>query len=205
MELMLFTILITLHVIADFYFQTDKIAKAKIISYEGVYRHAIQYAFTFAIALVCFRTNIKLILFLCLAVLAHFLIDSLKFIVNKGRFFDRVTDKLGMIFVLDQLLHILSMFLIVLLASGSNIKISLFPLWTRMLQMAHIDPVFIIRWILVILLIMKPANIVFRLLFSSFKPEDEDINGIEEKNKRAGAIIGCLERILIVIFISVKQ
>lgn len=205
MELMLFIILITLHVIADFYFQTDKIARDKIISYEGVCRHAIQYALTFAIALVFIGVNVKVLLCLCLAALIHFIIDSLKFSITKVRLFDRVTSKLGTIFLADQLLHILSMYLLAIIFSSFNIKISLYPLWTKILEMVNLNPIFIARWILIILLIMKPANIVFRLLFFSFKPDAEDKGGIEEKNKRAGSIIGCLERILIVIFISVKQ
>jgi hypothetical protein len=205
MELMLFTILITLHVIADFYFQTDKIAKGKIISYKGVCRHAIQYALPFTIAILFISVNIRLLLCLFLAVLAHFLIDSLKFAFNRIKLFHRLTGKLGTIFLIDQLLHILSIFLIVLLFSSFSIDISLLPLWTKILLMVHLDPFFITRWILIILLIMKPANIVFRLLFSSFKPDEEDIDGIEEKSQKAGAIIGCLERILIVIFVSVKQ
>jgi len=205
MEVMLFTILITLHVIADFYFQTDKIAKDKTIRYKGVCRHAIQYALTFAIVLAFIGVNVKLLLCLCLAALTHFLIDSLKFTISKVRLFDRVNGKLGTIFLVDQLSHILSMFLIVLLFSSFNIKISLLPLWTKILELLYLDPIFIIRWILIMLLIMKPANIVFRLLFSGFKPDTEDNNGIEEKDKKAGAIIGCLERILIVIFISAKQ
>ncbi len=205
MELVLFTILITLHVIADFYFQSDKVAKDKVINYKGVCVHAIQYALTFVIALAFIRVNMKLLFCLLLAAVAHFVIDSLKFAISKVRFFDRVTCKLGTIFLADQFLHVLSMFLITILINSIHTDILLHPFWAKVLDLISLTPLFALRWILIILLIIKPANLVFRLLFSSFKPDTENDGGIEEKTKRAGAIIGCLERILIVIFISVKQ
>ncbi|HEY5585031.1 MAG TPA: DUF3307 domain-containing protein [Ruminiclostridium sp.] len=205
MELTLVTILITLHVLADFYFQTDEIAKNRLINYKAICMHAVRYAIPFACSLAFIRINIKLLLCILLAVLAHSLIDSLKFAINKFRFFDRVTSKPGTIFLVDQLLHMLSIFLIVLLFNSISIDVTLFPVWTNILGIISLDPISTTRWILLILLIMKPANIIFRLLFLSFKPDDVDNDGIEEKNKRAGAIIGCLERILIVIFISVNQ
>src|SRR5690625_697099 len=58
----------------------------------------------------------------------------------------------------------------------------------------------ILKWILLLLVIAKPANITFKIVFQKFqfKTNSETIPG-------AGAIIGNLERILSAIFLAMNQ
>lgn len=198
MELVM--VLLTLHVLGDFYFQSDKVAQKKQLSFKWVGIHAAQYAVPFALAFLFMRAGAAIILCMVLTVLVHFIIDSLKYILNKIKIFDRIKK-----FLFDQLLHILSIFIIVMYYGNIDGKIVLHELWNNILGIINIDFKLALRWILLIILILKPANIIFRLLFVNFKPDDASENAVDSKNKKAGAIIGCLERILIVLFVSIQQ
>lgn len=75
----------------------------------------------------------------------------------------------------------------------------------------NLDAIVVLRWILLLLCIYKPSNITFIRLFSQYKPDDTNASLNNElikckvNNKSTGAIIGFLERLLIVIFISLNQ
>lgn len=87
----------------------------------------------------------------------------------------------------DQLLHILLILLFSEYVFNSN----------RTLNIGSSN---ILKWILLLLVIAKPANITFKIVFQKFqfKTNSETIPG-------AGAIIGNLERILSAIFLAMNQ
>lgn len=59
--------------------------------------------------------------------------------------------------------------------------------------------IIILNWIAYILFIGKPSNTIFKVLFRKYQTEpSKDSNG-------AGSIIGIMERILMVMFLSVQQ
>lgn len=206
MGILLITVMITLHVLADFYLQTDKIAQNKVFSFKGVLIHSLQYGIPFILAFVFVRFNPLLLICFILAVIAHYLIDSLKYWMSNRSEFRSFFAKPALVFLTDQLLHIVSLLLIVLLYVNVILQkplLYLYGIWSELLGVLNLKPAFAISWLLLILLILKPANITFGLFFSTFKPDEEAKR--DEKQQKAGAIIGSLERILIVFFISINQ
>ena len=60
-----------------------------------------------------------------------------------------------------------------------------------------------LKWAAVLLLIHKPVNILIANVLSGYKPSDK--RGPEGADRNAGRMIGTLERIIMVIFISIGQ
>ena len=206
MGVSLISVLFVLHVIGDFYLQTEKISHKKKVSYSGVIIHALQYGIPYLLALIFIRVNILIIFCFLLSVLAHFAVDSLKYWLNRKAACRCFFTRPAFVFTADQLLHIVLLIFIAMIYVKSNIpgrQVYFYGIWNDMLLVLKLLPVLAIKWLLLILLILKPANIIFSLFFSNFKPEAEGAE--DEKQQRAGAIIGSLERILIVFFISINQ
>jgi hypothetical protein len=89
----------------------------------------------------------------------------------------------------------------------------------------NINTLLLLKWILITTCIYKPANITFIQLFSGFKPTNGNdftkkiilnlntniehsplnSNNFILNNKKAGSIIGFLERIIILLLLNVNQ
>ena len=141
--------------------------------------------------------------------------------------------KQWMVYVLDQLTHII--LIVVLCYSFKENSFSLIPSVKNILVILNLNSITILKWTLIMLCIYKPANITFKILFSWCKPKnnicedknskdnDENINKHENtealKNtievikeaeddkpiENVGAIIGFLERVIIVLFLVANQ
>lgn len=61
----------------------------------------------------------------------------------------------------------------------------------------------LLRWLLFIIIILKPVNTTFKILFEKYAPEETENNG--KTVEGAGAVIGNLERILITILLYNNQ
>jgi hypothetical protein len=66
------------------------------------------------------------------------------------------------------------------------------------------DGYVVMKWIVLILLLMKPSNLIFKTLFGNYKPNDQSEPNLNNTRK-AGSKIGSLERILMVICVAVGQ
>ncbi len=138
----------------------------------------------------------------------------------------------GFLYVVDQLLHLTAILLLSNLLTGTDIG---FYGWLEQLAgRMPFTAVQLIRWSLLLLVIYRPVNITIHQLFSDFKPvtrkelmgkdmpklmaatlrveevsnEAEEVEYVVDKlvkDKKAGAIIGFLERLIIVIFVSLQQ
>ena len=119
-----------------------------------------------------------------LIAVSHFAIDAVKIHCPKGLWS----------FVIDQLFHL------GILSAISNIYE---PAKELPLQMIDCSGSFSISLlILAILLCMKPANIIIKLILEKYQVgESESCNNI----KNAGALIGNLERILTIVFVLLGQ
>lgn len=116
----------------------------------------------------------------------------------KGQFHEKYgKDKLG--FLVDQLLHISIAILMVYTVKTNYVYT--FPYFLNDLVsyiLLHLNK------ILMVLLLLKPCNIIFLKYFSKYKPNDLD--QVSEENRMpsiqgAGATIGNLERILVIILL----
>jgi hypothetical protein len=170
----------------------------------------------------------------------------LKFIyqklILKLRTEDSILCKESYIYLVDQLLHIITIIFVAFLFNKTSIDIYNWVI--PFLEFIQIDVMVISRWVLLILLIYKPINITYGKIFSAYKPlckeEEREIDASKdktnnlhiaeiqsnnkssmkmnisshnklkndkrnEKDKRAGAVIGFMERLIIVIFLSLQE
>lgn len=173
------------HLLTDFFFQSDTNSieknelgfKSKFLPFHFLIAFILSWILSFQIDFIMYALIIGVI---------HIIIDGIKKELNKN---PKVKTY---IFFVDQLLHIL-VFLTVTLIYVTDYKI-IKPLGI------YIE----FSWVLVIagyLLILKPANILIRQVFNTFKINDQTTDDLE----KAGRLIGSLERQLTLTFVLLGQ
>ena len=186
---MIFLSLLVLHVIGDYYLQTDGMSKRKRGNARYTLRHSLIYGIPFLLLFIMYR-NAALIA--ATAVLVHGLIDQIKCLVERKRdqgIFRWATLRNS--YLTDQLLHILSLFVMAYYMRTAA-ELRFFSVEASLTA---------VKWILSALLILKPVNITFKMLFSRFSPKEDKPLSIHG----AGAVIGSLERVLMLIFLVLGQ
>jgi len=179
----LFLSLVLAHIIGDFYLQTDNCCKQKE---RRKFKSWFLYVHAIIISLLSWIMvpSCNFGLWILLIAVSHFSIDAIKIHCSKGLWS----------FVIDQLLHL------GILIAISNIYEPAKELPLQMIDSS--DSFSIPLLILAILLCMKPANILIKLILEKYQVgESESCNNI----KNAGALIGNLERILTIVFVLLGQ
>lgn len=174
----LFISLVLAHVIGDFYLQTDGFC---IHKENKKLKSWFLYAHTIAIGLLSWLMvpSWGFGLWALIIAVSHFVIDVIKLYCPKGLWS----------FIIDQILHIIILGVI----SSAVLE---FP-YLLLYQGYSVMP-----FILAILLSIKPANILIKLVLKNYRlGESESCNDIES----AGALIGNLERILTIVFVMIGQ
>ena len=192
-----FTILLCVHLLGDFYFQTQKMADRKRERFSWTIGHSLIYTLGSWLLFFLFLPGMK-IMYILAFVLAHALIDIVKYGVCRrwGRRCPALKGVLGgrNVFLFDQAAHLLTILGI--------------AFWMRTMDAAGLyregiraffdafgfHETVLIRWAVVLLIIHKPANILIANILSGYKPDGN-----------AGRMIGTLERIIMVIFIAIGQ
>lgn len=179
----LFLSLVLAHIIGDFYLQTDNCCKQKE---RRKFRSWFLYVHAMIISLLSWIMipSCNFGLWVLLIAVSHFAIDAIKIHCSKDLWS----------FVIDQLLHL------GILIAISNIYEPAKELPLQIIDSS--DSFSIPLLILAILLCMKPANILIKLILEKYQVgESESCNNI----KNAGALIGNLERILTIVFVLLGQ
>lgn len=200
-------IFILAHLLGDYYLQTEKMAKDKNNKIVYLLIHSFLYYLISFIVVIPFWDP-SIVMYAVYISTAHLVIDLLKMILykslNKNKTINSLLElKQGLIYIADQTLHLLVIFIfgyIFVLNENSIIAASWF---NHVIEIFNIDKTLLIKWSVVLLLIGKPANITFTYLFSRFKPIEAEV--INPNNQKAGATIGILERLIIVILLSIGQ
>ncbi|NLC40913.1 MAG: DUF3307 domain-containing protein [Clostridiaceae bacterium] len=199
--LMLFLIA---HVLGDFYFQSDNLAKAKLESFPDLLKHSIIYLLSF-LFLIIPVFSINILKWALINAVAHFFLDLAKAYIKrkicKKANFDEAKSDLRS-YIIDQLSHVLVIILTVILIGIRSEPVIFINVLQDLLNRGSIDFLNAISWILLILLIMRPASITIVKVSNRFKPVN---NEEHEGHPNAGAFIGILERFIIILLLSVKQ
>lgn len=95
------------------------------------------------------------------------------------------------IYLLHQILHIILIYYIGEILIDKDLN------WIQLISNDFL------KWILFILIILKPVNISFKILFQKYAPEES--NDSRNTIEGAGAMIGNLERLLIAILMYYNQ
>ena len=179
----LFLGLLLAHVIGDFYLQNDKYCAQKE---ERKFRSWFLYVHSLIIGGVSWAAvPVYEFRFYALAIaFSHLVIDAIKTYSPKGLWN----------FVIDQISH-LAILIIVTFSFDTTTKL---PIQSMDCNGSYSIPLFI----LALLLCIKPANILIKLVLKKYQVgETQSCENI----KNAGALIGNLERILTIIFVIIGQ
>ena len=192
---MTIAILISIHLLADFLFQTSAYSEKKRKMLKSLLLHCFIYFIVFEIIFfILFQCEKAFILGLIISVL-HFLIN---YTVNKlEKYFPKRRLQL-LFFSLNQLIHIVmivGMYYILNLENLTN------NLYTKL--QTYEDFKIIVLYISVFSIILDPASVFIRKLFTSISPKTYPKENLEEL--KAGNIIGKLERIIIAILLLNNQ
>jgi hypothetical protein len=156
-----------MHVLGDYYLQTDRLAQARQHQFSAVVLHSLLYSLAFLPLLLASHPSA----FVVLAV-SHALLQ-------KG------TNKTAILFMLDQLCHIL---LLVVVSILYHVTFFLPPSWVSVLRIS-----------VLLLCAAKPVSVMFTELFGRFRPMPG------EGTEGAGKVIGYLERLILVILMVVGE
>lgn len=190
----LFISLILAHVVGDFYLQTDNYCNQKKnekLKSWFLYVHSI--VIGLLSWLIVFRWDFGL--WALVIAISHFIIDAIKVHFPNGLWS----------FVIDQLSHVAVLWFISDIF-GHHYKYTIIACLAELYEYPAIDCVAInvelTLIILAILLSLKPANILIKLILKKYQlGESESCNDI----KNAGALIGNLERVLTIVFVIIGQ
>lgn len=184
------------HLLGDFYFQSDELANKKKTSIKELLKHSfIYFIVMICVSIVVFHYNI--VKWAIMLSVIHFGIDFLKCMIDHKKHDINETQ----IYIIDQLLHIGTIFLVVCAMIWNHEIISLQPILTYF-KVVPTDLTFILSWLLMLCIILIPASVTIKITLRKFQPENKH----KEKGKpSAGALIGMLERVFIAMMLSVGQ
>lgn len=192
---MMIYILIIAHFLADFTFQTTKMAQRKLNSFKYLIYHAIIYAFIFLIAMFPWVKFQKAVLPYIVIIGSHFFIDWLRTIVDKK--FSRKSILFAS-FIVDQILHVL---ILVVLNYAYDLGAETTALFGYIQQWQYSNRLVI--YCLTFVILWDPTAVFIKKLFL-YIDDGDSING-EENDPQVGRIIGKLERIIVSVLILCNQ
>ena len=162
------------HILADFQLQSQKMADLKVRRLPFLLLHLGIVFLPLLILSLLFPANF---FYFLLVWLSHVAIDFLKFHSNafiQKKNFEKYA------FLLDQVLHLLAIFVFYFLFAQKTA-----PAWLE-------DAASVVQALVLFAAIGKPVNIVFKLFFSKYQSREDNQDTIAG----AGAMIGRLERLI---------
>lgn len=186
------------HVLGDFYFQSEKMAVDKDRCFKGVIIHSIEYLLVMVLVMILSGSADMVKGALFLSVL-HFIIDAVKYkLLRAGKF-----KKSAGLFISDQCAHIVCMLIVAYIMYMYQIKISDCPFVMNLFQAFGIQKETAARWILALLIINRPSNILIQNIIN--KGSVGNKAAAKNDDNKAGRKIGFIERLIMLLFISMDQ
>lgn len=179
------------HILGDFYFQTDKMVKKKDECFKGVFVHSIEYALSLLLVMapIISCDMIKGAIFLSIT---HFTIETTKYILlKKGK-----VKKTAELFIYEQFAHLICILFTAYLMHMFHVRITAVPFVDSIRLAFGVQKEVIARWTLALLFIHKPSNILIQNILSK---------RTESNDNKAGRKIGSIERLIMLLFISMEQ
>lgn len=199
-----FILLLLAHILGDFYVQTSNMAKKKEESIKWVLIHCLCYWITALIILIPI-VSWKIACAVTILAALHTLIDILKYLyifdLKRKRRMTIIKER--NIFFIDQLLHLICLVMISYILALINKSINVFSIFSQFFHVVRISEMALVSWLTALLIIHKPANIAISKLLAKYRPKNDEYENMKDNN--AGRFIGTIERIIILIFISIRQ
>ena len=192
---MIVAILISVHLLADFLFQSSAVLERKRQKRKFLFLHCFIYFVVFEILFfILFQSGKAFLLGVIISIL-HFLINLIKNKLEKS--FPQRRLQIW-IFSINQLIHFA---LLIGMNYIFNLENSVSNLYLKLEGYENFKT--IILYISVFSIIFEPASVFIRKLFTSISPKTSPKENLEEL--KAGNIIGKLERIIIAILLLNNQ
>ena len=192
---MIVAILISIHLLADFLFQTSAYSEKKRKKLKPLLLHCFIYFIVFEILLLLILQFKKAFLLGMIISVLHFLINFIKNKLEKS--FPQRRLQIW-IFSINQLIHFA---LLIGMNYIFNLENSVSNLYIKLQEYENFK--IIILYISVFSIIFEPTSVFIRKLFTSISPKTYPKANLEEL--KAGNIIGKLERIIIAILLLNNQ
>lgn len=186
------------HLLGDFYFQSEKLAKHKDAKYTGVLLHSLEYYFVVLLVMLPLFSMDMFIAATFLS-LTHFVIDTVKFILLKKK----KIRKNSKAFVVDQCAHIICILVLAYIMDYYNFTAGYLKIVSDVINVFGLNAEVTVRWIMAVLIIHAPVNIFIQNFLSDYKPKNDET--LIMVDNRAGRRIGTLERVIMLIFLSLNQ
>ena len=198
---LVFIVMLTGHILGDFYFQTNQMATEKTKKFSAVLKHSLVYGLVMAAVLILGIPVTVRSLWLCVAcVIAHFVVDSVKYLYIKHppKCLSWVEKNL---LIVDQAIHF-SMLAVCWGIWGNGLTVR----WFVSQEMTHL-PGLPVTLCLGVLCILRPVGfLISESNLKNYKPKKAEADGlIPRETKNAGRIIGYLERLIVFILLLFHQ
>lgn len=188
------------HLLGDFYFQNEKIAKYKDEKYKGVLLHSLEYYIVIILTILPIF-SLDMILAATYTALAHFVIDTVKYLFLR----EKKIRKNVRVFVIDQCAHIASILIVAYIMDYWEFSTGYIDIVNNILNAYGFDAEIFVRWMLAILFIHTPANIFIQNFLNDYKPRSKSDEAIIKVDNKAGRRIGTIERLIMLVFLSMDQ
>lgn len=188
------------HILGDFYFQKEKRALEKEIKYIGVVKHSLEYLLMMVILTIPVL-GLDMFLAAIYASVFHGLIDTIKYVLLMKK---KINNNYKT-FVFDQFAHIISILILAYIMKSWNFQCLELQIIKNISDMFNFDMMYITKWILKILLIHSPANIFIQKILVDYRPQSQNEENIITTDKKAGRMIGTIERLIMLILLDANQ
>ncbi|MBB6696596.1 DUF3307 domain-containing protein [Clostridium algidicarnis] len=188
------------HVLGDFYLQSSELALNKDESFKKLLKHSVIYLFSMMFVIIPVF-SFQLLKWAFIISIAHFTVELIKFFIKNKI---TINDKIDVLaYFVDQIIHILIIMVTTLTIYLLSEPISYIYCIQSILNRLPADVLSIFSWILVLLIIIKPVSITIKKVLYRYKPtmNEDEVGG----HPNAGALIGILERCIILLLLSVGQ
>ena len=187
------------HVLGDFYLQSKAIAKGKQTSFKNLVIHGIVYLLAMAMVILPLL-GLTFLKWVLLAASLHFLVDWFKILFTRKR---SLTDKnKTRLYLMDQLLHVILLAGTVFLAAQVE-TIQWTNLMSLLIEYFNLEIGLFLKWMLALLIVIKPVSITIGIVLWQYQPVTVDKE--EVGHPGVGALIGILERLIILVMLSQSQ
>lgn len=198
--LLLFFLL--LHMIGDYYWQSDTMADEKKTSSKALLLHCAIYAAVFITLTAALWTG-PIIAAAAVLAIAHCLVDLIKYGIQQiPKIKESTKSYHSYIYSIDQVLHLILIVIAVYVIKFNAIPATHWPYVQTLGPFLPMSPFPLLQWFCLLAFLWKPANITIKILTSEYKPKRD---AQDSSKAKAGAFIGVLERMIILLLMSIGQ
>lgn len=188
------------HILGNFYFQSSYTFHRKDKAFDKDFINSVIYFFAMLLAILPIL-SLSSLSWIILISFIHFSIDWLKSYLDKNYKFTSLGET--RILFLDQAIHIIMILLVTMLIYINPTTIEFNTMFKYLIETFSINMELVVSWALAVLLLVKPFSIIISKVLSKYQPKTIAIE--ELGHPGAGALIGVLERLIILLMLSQNQ